>query len=246
MPLVCACELFGGVVALTDTGLPFERLRGVRLRVSPWGRGKHMARSTAIGTRQRRTAAAQRGSDVSANREQTRVPERPAERDDDLQLVERARAGEREAFQEILSRHRKAILNLAYRLLHDQAEAEEIAQEAFVRAYFGLKKFRGEARFFSWLCQIAINLCWKRERQRERWLPLADREQARSPDVTERIAVSQALSGLSPPLRAAVVLRDIHGMSYQDIANVLDIPVGTVRSRLSKARKSLRKWLSEE
>lgn len=210
------------------------------------GSRKAMARSTAIDFPRRSRASAPRDRAAAASPEANRVPDRPAERDADMPLVERVRAGDREAFKEILSRHRKPILNLAYRLLGDASEAEEIAQEAFVRAYIGLKRFRGESRFFSWLCQIAINLCWKRERQRERWVPLTDERPTSSPDVTERLAVSHALSRLSPPLRAAVLLREIHGMSYKDIAHTLDVPVGTVRSRLSKARKNLRKWLSEE
>ena len=208
--------------------------------------GETMARSTAIELPRVREIRAPAQKAAIKRPEAARAPDRPAERDEDLHRVERARAGDREAFVEILSRHRKSILNLAYRLLGDSSEDEEIAQEAFVRAYIGLKKFRGESRFFSWLCRIAINLCWKRERQRQRFVPLEAEWRGPSPDVTERLALSHALSRLSPPLRTAILLREINGMSYKDVADALGIPVGTVRSRLSKARKNLRKWLSEE
>ena len=173
--------------------------------------------------------------------------------DPDGELVARCRQGDRGAFDALLERHRGWVLNLAYQMLGTADEAQDAAQEVFVRAFTHLKQFRGEAGFGTWLRQIAVNECLNRAtRRRERPAALGSLEGSATPDPAERDAVTQALAvraavqALTPPLRAALVLREMHGASYEDIARILGIPVGTVRSRLAAARERLRRLLSEE
>jgi RNA polymerase sigma-70 factor (ECF subfamily) len=173
--------------------------------------------------------------------------------DPDADLVARCRRGDRGAFDVLLARHRGWVLNLAYQMLGAADEAQDAAQEAFVRAFTHLKQFRGEATFGTWLRQIAVNECLNRAaRRRERPAAIASLEASARLEPAEQDAAAQALAvraavqSLTPPLRAALILREMHGASYQDIARILGIPVGTVRSRLAAARERLRQLLSEE
>jgi RNA polymerase sigma-70 factor (ECF subfamily) len=173
--------------------------------------------------------------------------------DPDGDLVAQCRRGDRGAFDELLARHRGWVLNLAYQMLGAADEAQDAAQEVFVRAFTHLKQFRGEATFATWLRQIAVNECLNRAaRRKERPVAVGSLQASASPEPAERDATTQALAvraavqALTPPLRAALVLREMHGASYQDIARILGIPVGTVRSRLAAARERLRQLLSEE
>jgi RNA polymerase sigma-70 factor (ECF subfamily) len=172
--------------------------------------------------------------------------------DPDAEMVARCRQGDRRAFDGLLERHRGWVVNLAYQMLGAPDEAQDAAQEAFVRAFTHLKRFRGEATFGTWLRRIVVNECLNRlAGRREQPAPAEMIEasagrQSAPQHVDEALAVRAALQGLSPPLRVVIVLREMHAASYEEIAHILDIPIGTVRSRLAAAREKLRELLSEE
>lgn len=156
-----------------------------------------------------------------------------------------ARGGNVDVFAELIRRYRDRIFNLAWQLLGDRDDAEDVAQETFLRAFEHWHEFRGDAQVFTWLYRIAINACKMRLRQR-RFVELLpdDHEPADEinwRDVEERWLLKRridaVLSRLPEPLRLVLLLRELHDLRYDEIAKVLNIPVGTVRSRLFEARK---------
>jgi len=167
-------------------------------------------------------------------------------------LVERLRAGEPLAFEEMVIAHQHRVFAVAARMLGNAAEAEEVAQEAFLRAYRGVASFRGEAKLSTWLYGITSRLCLNRLAAGERRLirqgeEVLDRLAGAGADPSmevERSEVEQALhraiAELPEDRRIVVVLRDIEGLSYEEIAAALDLELGTVRSRLSRARTDLK------
>ena len=172
--------------------------------------------------------------------------------DADRALVEAAAAGSREAFDELICRHQTAILNLIRALVVRDADADDLAQEAFVRAWKGLRRFRGESSFRTWLYRVALNVARTEQARRRnvlRWFrPAADSPEPESAEepidtiLARRQAVERALQSLPEDLRAAVTLRDLHGLEYREIAKILDIPIGTVESRIFRGRERLRSW----
>ena len=154
--------------------------------------------------------------------------------------VARARAGEARAYRWLLSRYRDRAVRLAAHVLRRPDEAEDVAQEAFVKAFRNLNSFRGEGRFYTWLYHIVVRICLDRKRL-ARWdsegTPLDEsafiEHQSES---NSRLLVETLLDQLTPPMRAALVLRELEGLEYEEIAKVLGIPIGTVRSRLNTAR----------
>lgn len=160
----------------------------------------------------------------------------------------RARIGDAEALTWLLNRHRARALRLANHVLRRPDEAEDAAQEAFIRAFRSIRSFRGECRFSTWLLRIVVRVCLDR-RRRKRWdaegpLDEAFTAAAPGPSPDARMLVEALLDRLSPPMRAALVLREIEGLEYEEIAATLNIPVGTVRSRLNTARARFREmWL---
>ena len=172
--------------------------------------------------------------------------------DADRALVEAAAAGSREAFDELIRRHQTAVLNLIRALVAGATDSEDLAQEAFVRAWKGLRRFRGDSSFRTWLCRVAINVArtaQTRERNLLRWFrPAAEARDPESGDepidaiLSRRQAVEHALHSLPEDLRAAVTLRDVQGLEYREIAEILDVPIGTVESRIFRARQRLREW----
>jgi RNA polymerase sigma-70 factor (ECF subfamily) len=170
----------------------------------------------------------------------------------DAALVASCRAGERAAFEVLLNRHRDRVLNLAFQLLHDRDEAEDVAQDSFANAFAALDGFRGDAQFSTWLYRIAFNLCVHRKRRarptesfEERFHDCGDRASLPGERAVARLMVQETLAQLSPPLRAALVLREIHELSYEEISQILQIPIGTVRSRLNEARRQFREAWGE-
>lgn len=180
----------------------------------------------------------------------------------DLTLVERVQRGERAAFDLLVLRYQHKVLKLIMRYVHDNAEAEDIAQEAFVKAYRALQSFRGDSAFYTWLYRIAINtaknaLVANKRRPMEYDLDLQDPEQydlnarlseSETPEallLTDEIreTVNRAIENLPDDLRTAIVLRELEGLSYEDIAQSMDCPVGTVRSRIFRAREAIDKKL---
>ena len=161
--------------------------------------------------------------------------------------LDKCAQGDERAIRWVLHRYRDRVVRLASHVLHNSREAEDVAQEAFVKAFRQIDQFRGESGFYAWLYRIVINLCLDRMRRKcvssefpldERTLPS---QVVAHPDMEKRMAVEQVLDSLSPPMRAALVLREVEGLEYAEIALVLNIPVGTVRSRLNTARDQFRR-----
>jgi RNA polymerase sigma-70 factor (ECF subfamily) len=158
-------------------------------------------------------------------------------------LARRARAGDETAFAGLVERYGKPILSLCYASTLDRSTAEELAQDVFVAAWRGLPRFREDSEFSTWLFAVARNSCidWsRRQAARPRTTPLHDRAElhaapSRTRDGADLLA---AIAELSPPLREALLLREIQGLSYDEIAFLQDVPLGTVRSRIAAARSS--------
>ncbi len=183
--------------------------------------------------------------------------------DADAGDVARAAAGDEAAFEALVRRHERALFNLAMRLLGDRDDALDAVQDAFLRAYRSLPRFRGEASFRTWITGIAINVCRSRlvsavthQRRQTRSLvqrdPLRDEElvlpiadpapdpEARAHGGELRAALEQALAAISAEHREVLLLREMHGMEYQELAAVLGCALGTVKSRVARARAALR------
>lgn len=172
-------------------------------------------------------------------------------RDAETQLLQEARAGSRVAQGVLLERYRERVTNLAYSLLHSRDDAEDAAQEAFAQAFSSLQSFRGEASFWTWLYRITLNLCLHRKRRsKENCESFDDHELPAHGDAEAeaiaRLTVSRTLDALPETLRVALILREMQGLSYEEIARVLAIPEGTVRSRLHEARRRFRELWEDE
>ncbi len=167
----------------------------------------------------------------------------------DVELTAACQNGSQAAFRELLSRYRKPALALAYHMLGDAEDAEDAAQEAFVRVFQAIPRFRGQAAFSTWLYRIVTNTCLGRLRRRREKISLERVSEPRSADspshqVTNALMTRQVLSMMPPKLRTVLLLRVEGRLSYREIADALGLPMGTVRSRLSKARTAFRKlWL---
>jgi RNA polymerase sigma-70 factor (ECF subfamily) len=183
----------------------------------------------------------------------------------DLGLVHRVQRGDKTAFDLLVRKYQHKVIKLVTRYLRDQADAEDVAQEAFIKAYRAIPQFRGDSAFYTWLYRIAINTAKNAIVSRDRspidfdldlqnieesnsmQLRLADAETPESLLQTEEIrsTVNQAIESLPEDLRTAIVLRELEGLSYEDIAQAMDCPVGTVRSRIFRAREAIDRRLSE-
>jgi len=181
------------------------------------------------------------------------------ERDIDQQLVERVQRGDKAAFDLLVVKYQRKIFRLLSRLIRDQAEIEDVAQEAFVKAYRALPNFRGDSAFYTWLYRIAINTAKNYLVSQGRRAPTstqADIEDAETfddgdhlrdlntPDsmlVTKQVAeaVNRAIDQLPEDLRTAIVLRELEGLSYEEISESMQCPIGTVRSRIFRAREAI-------
>jgi RNA polymerase sigma-70 factor (ECF subfamily) len=165
---------------------------------------------------------------------------------EDEALVRRARAGDRPAFSLLVDRYQAPVYRVVRGILADPAECEDVTQEVFLKAFANLSRFRGDARFFTWLYRIAVNEAFRARSRRT--LPVTDalpeaeappREEI-DPDAPSHAALQRLLGRLSDEHRAIVTLRDLEGLSYQEVAEALEIPIGTVESRLFRARRELR------
>jgi RNA polymerase sigma-70 factor (ECF subfamily) len=174
----------------------------------------------------------------------------------DAELVARARQGDEAAFEQLVLRHQRYVFNLAYRVLGDYAEAEDVTQEAFVRVWRGLSGFRGQARFTTWLYRIVHNLCLNRlpglRRELLQTEPLEevlanpDPSPADLFDVRERLAFLHAqLDRLPEKYRLVLTLRYLQHLSYAEVAAALDVPMGTVKTHIHRARRLLRERLRQ-
>ena len=181
------------------------------------------------------------------------------ERDVDAELVARVKAGDKKAFDLLVLKYQRKIMRLLSRMIRDQAEVEDVAQEAFIKAYRALPQFRGDSAFYTWLYRIAINTArnWLSSNSRRPSTPssyenedgetfnemdnLTDNTTPESELASRQIAqtVNKAIEDLPEDLRTAIVLREIEGMSYEDIAQSMNCPIGTVRSRIFRAREAI-------
>jgi len=179
----------------------------------------------------------------------------------DEDLVARSIGGDVDSFNELIQRWERPIYALAYRQLGREEDARDVCQETFLRAYRGLGGFRGQSKFSSWLYRIALNLCrdWvRRERRTPTVQPPEDmdvRELARAREPSESIedlvlrndlsrAVERAMAGLPPEQRTAIVLKEYHGLTFQEIADLLGCPLSTVKTRLYQGLTVLRRELA--
>jgi len=167
----------------------------------------------------------------------------PSDRD----LIVRARRGESEAFGELVSRHQSGVFNVCYRLLHEHGEAEDLAQETFMRAYDRLQTFDLEREFGPWIRRVAANLCLNYLESRRVTAPLDEERDADSTLLPEAVTevrerseqIRAALSSLPPHYRVVVELRHYQALSYDEIAKELNIALSDVKSYLFRARKLL-------
>lgn len=184
----------------------------------------------------------------------------------DLELVRRVQGGEKAAFDLLVLKYQHKIIKLVMRFLSDHSEAQDVAQEAFIKAYKALPRFRGDSAFYTWLYRIAVNTAKNylvaRGRRPRTFSAVGSRKSddgdtfdpsvlltsIETPDrlvMTAQLkqAINQAISNLPEDLRVAVSLREYDGMSYEDIASIMDCPIGTVRSRIFRARESIDKHI---
>ena len=168
--------------------------------------------------------------------------------DADVELAIRAVAGDEVAFIEIVRRYDGGLRRLAFRLLDDRDAMDDVLQETYLKAFASIRNFRGQATLRTWLYRIVYNACLDQIRRRHRQ-PLVQVVEARSRDASEqadlRLSLADALAALTPDERAAVLLVDAEGLSYDEAAVVTGVPAGTIASRLSRARAALRRALRE-
>ena len=184
---------------------------------------------------------------------------RMSEREIDQLLVERAQKGDQRAFEQLVAKYQRKLARLLSRFIRDQAEVEDVAQEAFIKAYRALPSFRGDSAFYTWLYRIGVNTAKNylvAQGRRARTSTGFDSEDAETFDDGDQLrdintpesvlhskqigeTVNAAMEALPEELRTAIVLRELEGLSYEEIAKVMDCPIGTVRSRIFRAREAV-------
>jgi len=182
-----------------------------------------------------------------------------ADREVDQQLVERAQRGDKRAFDLLVAKYQRKLGRLLSRFIRDPAEVEDVAQEAFIKAYRALPSFRGDSAFYTWLYRIGINTAKNYLVALGRRAPTVtefdadeaesfeDGEQLRDINTPESMLMSKeigstvnaAMEDLPEDLRTAITLREIEGLSYEEIASIMNCPIGTVRSRIFRAREAI-------
>jgi len=182
----------------------------------------------------------------------------PEARASDVELIHRVQSGDTEAFDELMKRYAASVYKVTYALTRNHADADDLSQETFIRAFRAIARFDEHYQFYTWVRKIAVNLCFNYLKRGRKFsfvpLPMSDGE-AESVDIADprppaadsglRRDLDQALVKLPPDQRAVFVLRVNEEMSYAEISQALGIPVGTVMSRLNWAREKLRELLRE-
>jgi RNA polymerase sigma-70 factor (ECF subfamily) len=169
--------------------------------------------------------------------------------DDDFSLIKRFIDGEESVFGELLKRHKEKVRNIIYLTLSNADGVDDIAQEVFITVYRHLKNFRFESQFTTWLYRITINKCkdhLRKKNIRSIFLPLKDEEpvfESINEDTDIKYIVRNAIATLPDKLRIPLVLKDLEGFSYQEIADTMECEIGTVKSRIFRAREALKKTL---
>ena len=186
-----------------------------------------------------------------------------SQQDTDQQLVARVQKGDQRAFDLLVLKHQHKIMSLISRYVHDMAEVQDVAQETFIKAYRALKNFRGDSQFYTWLYRIAVNtaknhLVSQGRRPPAQDVDVEDAEHLGAAGSLKDIAtpegliardelktvVFDAIEQLPDELRTAITLRELEGMSYDEISEVMDCPIGTVRSRIFRAREAIDKAMA--
>ena len=181
----------------------------------------------------------------------------------DLELVKRVQAGDKSAFDVLVLKYQQKVINLVMRYVHDPHIAMDISQESFIKAYRGLKNFRGDSAFYTWLYRISINTAKNHLVSRSRRMPDddIDAQEAEQYDgggklremstpenemMTQEIhsTITTAIEALPDDLRIAITLRELEGLSYEEISEAMECPIGTVRSRIFRARDAIEKELA--
>lgn len=219
---------------------------------------------TGLSSTQTSSAAIPQNEVVSEHASSALPTSPSAQNADEARLIERCRSGDLEAFDEIVALHQNRIFNLCYWMLGDRDEAADAAQDAFVRAWRAIPNFRAESALGTWLHRIGVNVCLDAKARRKKTpIPYSTLEteddkgsvrQLDPPDKSDtpeqsltrrerREAVLEALAALPEHHRAVIVLFDMQGHTYEDAAQALDLPMGTLKSRLNRARAALRQAL---
>jgi RNA polymerase sigma-70 factor (ECF subfamily) len=182
---------------------------------------------------------------------------------DDRRLIAASLEGDPAAFGELVRRYQDRLYNTVYRLLDNADDAQDVVQDAFVNAYQSLDGFKGDSQFFTWLYRIAVNTAISHKRKQrltlsidsgrngERQVEPPDDSDASRPEhalerAEEERRVQQALNRLSAEHRAVLILKDMEGQKYEAMAEILGVPIGTIRSRLHRARTELRELLEQD
>ena len=171
---------------------------------------------------------------------------------DDIDLIRDARRGDIDAFNAIVRNYKNYVYRTTLGILHHPSDAEDAAQETFIKAYQSLSKLRDERSFPTWLARIAVHTAtdWFKASQKRPSVALDQHQSIASGDTHQstqtRLDIEDAMGQLSEEHRVVTVLRAVHGFDYEEIAKMLDIPIGTVRSRLHNARMRLRELLQDE
>lgn len=187
------------------------------------------------------------------------TPSQMSDREIDQQIVERVQRGDKQAFGLLVAKYQRKLARLLSRLIRDPAEVEDIVQESFIKAYRALPSFRGDSAFYTWLYRIGINTAKNYLVSLGRRAPTTtdfdseeaetfeDGAQLRDINTPERLMMSkeigltvdEAMNALPEELRTAITLRELEGLSYEEIASIMDCPIGTVRSRIFRAREAI-------
>lgn len=182
-----------------------------------------------------------------------------SDREIDQRLVERVQRGDKQAFGLLVVKYQRKLMRLLSRLIRDSAEVEDVAQETFIKAYRALPSFRGDSAFYTWLYRIGINTAKNFLVSQGRRAPTStefdseeaetfdEGDQLRDINTPERLLLSKqigetvesAMDALPDELRTAIMLRELEGLSYEEIAVIMECPIGTVRSRIFRAREAI-------
>ena len=190
---------------------------------------------------------------------------RAAASDEDVRLVEGLRSGAEEAYETLIARFEQPVYNLVFRLMGDATDVSDVVQDVFIKVFRNVNSFRGQSTLKTWIYRITVNEAHNRQRwfsrHRSREVGLEQEDESQQPyrdvlsdtgrsafdlaaDRESRTQIEEALGQLNPKFRAAVVLRDIDDLSYEEIAEVLQVSLGTVKSRILRGREALRKILA--
>ena len=185
------------------------------------------------------------------------------ERDEDFLIVQRVQAGDKKAYNLLVAKYQRRVARLLTRMVKNQEDIDDVVQDTFIKAYRAIGNFRGESAFYTWIYRIAINtaknhLVSRNRRSGSHDIDIADAElyghteqlsdnatpeaQALTEEIKQK--VGEAIHKLPPDLRQAITLRELEGLSYEEIADAMDCPIGTVRSRIFRAREAIDKKLN--